>query len=176
MRRINRPHPLQYNGRSKSESVAKEQGMSTQSSTATERRQGSQDLVGKLVTERTEMLATFCRLAGIEPYNASDKSVQTLLQEFCQILVDYVAAGHFAVYERILEGKERRREVSDIAAEVYERIAQTTDMALDFNDKYDCEDHCTALDSLSKDLSKLGEELALRIELEDKLLTAMARR
>lgn len=150
--------------------------MSTQSSTATERRQGSQDLVGKLVTERTEMLATFCRLAGIEPYNASDKSVQTLLQEFCQILVDYVAAGHFAVYERILEGKERRREVSDIAAEVYERIAQTTDMALDFNDKYDCEDHCTALDSLSKDLSKLGEELALRIELEDKLLTAMARR
>jgi len=150
--------------------------MTTLSSISKERRSGSQDLVAKLVTERTEMLATFCRLAGIEPYNASDKSVQTLLQEFCQILVDYVAAGHFAVYERILEGKERRREVSDIAAEVYERIAQTTDMALDFNDKYDCEDHCTALDSLSKDLSKLGEELALRIELEDKLLTAMARR
>jgi regulator of sigma D len=150
--------------------------MTTLSSISTERRSGSQDLVAKLVTERTEMLATFCRLAGIEPYNASDKSVQTLLQEFCQILVDYVAAGHFAVYERILEGKERRREVSDIAAEVYERIAQSTDMALDFNDKYDCEDHCTALDSLSKDLSKLGEELALRIELEDKLLTAMARR
>jgi len=150
--------------------------MSTQSSAAKERRLGSQDLVAKLVTERTEMLVTYCRLAGIEPYSASDKSVQTLLQEFCQILVDYVAAGHFAVYERILEGKERRQEVSVIAAEVYERIAQSTDMALDFNDKYDCEDHCTALDSLSKDLSKLGEEIALRIELEDKLLTAMARR
>lgn len=150
--------------------------MSTLSSAAKERRHGSQDLVGKLVAERTEMLATFCRLAGIEPYSANDKSVQTLLQEFCQILVDYVAAGHFAVYERILEGKERRKEVADIAAEVYERIAQSTDMALDFNDKYDCEDHCTVLDSLSKDLSQLGEELALRIELEDKLLTAMARR
>jgi regulator of sigma D len=150
--------------------------MSTLSSISKERRSGSQDLVAKLITERTEMLATFCRLAGIEPYSAADKSVQTLLQEFCQILVDYVAAGHFAVYERILEGKERRREVADIAAQVYERIAQSTDMALDFNDKYDCEDHCTALDSLSRDLSKLGEELALRIELEDKLLTAMARR
>jgi regulator of sigma D len=150
--------------------------MSTQSSAAKERRRGSQDLVGKLVTERTEMLATFCRLAGVEPYSANDKSVQTLLQEFCQILVDYVAAGHFAVYERILEGKERRQEVANIAAQVYERIAQSTDMALDFNDKYDCEDQCTVLDSLSKDLSKLGEELALRIELEDKLLTAMARR
>ncbi len=150
--------------------------MSTPSSVAKERRRGSQDLVGKLVTERTEMLATFCRLAGIEPYNVNDKSVQTLLQEFCQILVDYVAAGHFAVYERILEGKERRQDVADIAAGVYERIAQSTDMALDFNDKYDCEDHCTELDSLSRDLSKLGEEIALRIELEDKLLSAMARR
>jgi len=150
--------------------------MSTLSSITKERRSGSQDLVAKLITERTEMLATFCRLAGIEPYSAADKSVQTLLQEFCQILVDYVAAGHFAVYERILEGKERRREVADIAAQVYERIAQSTDMVLDFNDKYDCEDHCTALDSLSRDMSRLGEELALRIELEDKLLSAMARR
>jgi len=150
--------------------------MSKQGSVTKERRQGSQDLVGKLVAERTEMLATYFRLAGIKSYSASDKSVQTLLQEFCQILVDYVAAGHFAVYERILEGKERRQEVADIAAEVYERIARATDMALDFNDKYDCEDHCTALDSLSKDLSKLGEELTVRIELEDKLLTAMARR
>jgi len=49
-------------------------------------------------------------------------------------------------------------------------------MALDFNDKYDCEDHCTVLDTLSRDLSRLGEEIAQRIELEDKLLTAMARR
>ena len=150
--------------------------MSTLSSITKERRSGSQDLVSKLIAERTEMLITFCRLAGIEPYKATDKTVQLLLQEFCQILVDYVAAGHFAVYERILEGKERRREVADIAAEVYERIAQSTDMVLDFNDKYDCEDHCTELGSLAKDLSKLGEELALRIELEDKLLSAMARR
>lgn len=145
------------------------------SATSQERRSGSQDLVGKLITERTEMLATFCRLAGIEPYTP-DKPVQKLLQEFCQILVDYVAAGHFALYERIVEGKERRQEVADLAANIYTRIAKTTDTALDFNDKYDCEDHCTALESLAGDLSNLGEELAARIELEDKLLTAMTRR
>jgi len=145
------------------------------SSAAQERRRGSQDLVAKLVTERTEMLATFCRLAGIEPYTP-DKPVQQLLQEFCQILVDYVAAGHFALYERIVAGKERRREIADLAAEVYPRIATSTDVALDFNDKYDCEDHCTALDALGTDLSRLGEELAVRIELEDRLLAAMARR
>ena len=144
-------------------------------STIKERRGSSQDMFAKLVAERTEMLATFCRLAGIEPYTA-DKSVQQLLQEFCQILVDYVAAGHFALYERIVEGKERRREVAELAAEVYPRITQTTDLALDFNDKYDCGDHCTVLDSLSADLSRLGEELAMRIELEDRLLSSMTRR
>jgi regulator of sigma D len=149
--------------------------MGTQSSAAKERRQGSQALVAKLVTERTQMLVTFCRLAGIEPYTAVTP-VQKLLQEFCQILVDYVAAGHFALYERILEGKERRQEVADIAGEIYERIAQSTQNALDFNDKYDCGDHCTELDSLSQDLSRLGEDIALRVELEDRLLSAMNRR
>lgn len=139
------------------------------------RNQEGGDLVAKLVTERTEMLATFCRLAGIEPY-LPDKPVQKMLQDFCQILVDYVAAGHFALYERIVEGKERRQEVANVAARAYPRIARTTDMALDFNDKYDCEDHCTALDSLSADLSQLGEELAIRIELEDELLASMIRR
>lgn len=149
--------------------------MTTLSPVTKDRRRGSQDLVAKLVAERTEMLSTFCRLAGIEPYTA-DKPVQKLLQEFCQILVDYVAAGHFALYERIVEGKERRREVAQLAAEIYPRIAKTTDAALDFNDKYDCEDHCTVLDGLSADLSHLGEELAVRIELEDRLLAAMTRR
>jgi regulator of sigma D len=149
----------------------------------TERRRGSQDMASKLIAERTEMLATYCRLAGVDPFNAdkpvqkpADKPVQKLLQEFCQILVDYVAAGHFALYERIVEGKERRRTVSDLAAEIYPRIAKTTDVALDFNDKYDCEDHCTALDSLSADLSRLGEELAVRIDLEDRLLALISER
>lgn len=149
--------------------------MGTLSSTAKERRQGSQDLVAKLIKERTEMLVTFCRLAGIEPYTV-EKSVQKLIQEFCQILVDYVAAGHFALYERILEGKERRQEVAAIAGNIYTRIAQSTQNALDFNDKYDCGDHCTELESLSQDLSRLGEDLAMRIELEDRLLGAMSRR
>jgi regulator of sigma D len=150
--------------------------MSTpQGSVTKDRRSGSQELVAKLVAERTQMLVTFCQLAGIEPYTAV-APVQKLLQDFCQILVDYVAAGHFALYERILEGKERRQEVADIAAKIYSRIAQSTQNALDFNDKYDCGDHCTQLDSLSQDLSRLGEDLALRIELEDQLLSAMNRR
>lgn len=150
--------------------------MTSPTSVAQERRGRSQDLVNKLVAERTEMLATFCKLAGIEPYTPDHEPVQKMLQAFCQILVDYIAAGHFALYERIAEGKERRQEVRDVAERVYPRIMKSTDAALDFNDKYDCEDHCTALDSLAADLSRLGEELAARIELEDRLLATILRR
>lgn len=140
-----------------------------------ERRGHSQELVDKLVAERTEMLVIFCRLAGVEPY-APTRPVQKLLQSFCQILVDYIAAGHFALYERIVEGTERREGVGNLAGRLYPRIAESTEMALDFNDKYDCEDHCTELNSLSRDLSHLGEELAARIELEDKLIKGLTRR
>ena len=141
---------------------------------AEERRTGSQELVQKLITERTEMLSLYCQLAGLEPYannkNSRTKPSQELLQKFCQVLVDYIAAGHFSLYERIVNGTERRQQISALAENLYPRIAKSTESALDFNDKYDCGDSCEIAASFSDDLSRLGEELAARIELEDKLL------
>ena len=147
--------------------------------TSSERRNRSRDHISKMVAERTEMFKLFCRLAGVDPYasdagsHKSSKSVQKLLQEFCQILVDYIAAGHFALYERIANGTERRSSVLALAEKHYARIAETAEAALTFNDKYDCGDHCEALDDLHEDLDKLGKELAERIELEDKLIDAL---
>jgi regulator of sigma D len=137
-----------------------------------DRRAGTHKMIGKLQAERTEMLVLYCRVAGLEPFTAV-KPVQVLLQEFCQILIDYIASGHFILYERIANGTERRQRVAKLAEELYPRIARATEVALDFNDKYDCEDHCDVMDSLAGDLSRLGEELAVRIELEDRLLATM---
>ena len=144
-----------------------------------DRRERSRDHIAKMVAERTEMFAIFCRLAGVDPYasdagsHKSNKSVQKLLQEFCQILVDYIAAGHFALYERIADGTERRGSVLALAEKHYARIAETAEAALVFNDKYDCGDHCEDLNDLHEDLDRLGKELAERIELEDKLIDAL---
>ncbi len=137
-----------------------------------ERRSGSLSFVKNLLDERTEMLVLYCRLVGVEPDDEPKRrsSAQRLLQEFCQVLVDYIAAGHFGLYERIAEGSERRQALAALAAQYYPRIAETTDAALAFNDKYDCEDHCQITPELAKDLSRLGEQLAVRIELEDQLL------
>jgi regulator of sigma D len=137
-----------------------------------ERRRG--DVVKSLVVERTEMLVTYCRLAGVEPFNPPTKSVHELLQEFCQVLVDYIAAGHFTLYDRLGGKNERRKELREIAERVYPRIAESTDAALTFNDKYS-EGNGSLLE-LSRDLSKLGEEIAVRIDLEDKLIGVITSR
>ncbi len=132
-------------------------------------------MVQKLLAERQEMLSIFCRVAGLEPFKGSTPSVDEL-QEFCQVLVDYSAFGHFEIYERIVDGRERRTRVVEIAREVYPRIAEASEVAVEFNDKYDSSDHTLDLHELDRDLGKLGEELAVRIEMEDRIIEALTSR
>ena len=141
----------------------------------TERREGTHEMVRKLLNERQEMLAMFCRVAGLEPFSDSKPSVD-VLQEFCQVLVDYSAFGHFEIYERIVAGRERRAQVVEVAREVYPRIAEASEVAVEFNDKYDASDHTLDLNQLEHDLGKLGEELAIRIEMEDRIIQALTSR
>ncbi|GMR08647.1 MAG: Rsd/AlgQ family anti-sigma factor [Gammaproteobacteria bacterium] len=140
-----------------------------------ERRHGTMELVNKLTEERAQMLLLFCRVAGVEPYydKPNRSNLQPLLQQLCQVLIDYMAVGHFSLYERIINGHERRKEIGNIAEALYPRISQTTEVALDFNDKYDCEDHCDISRDFEKDLSTLGEALAIRIDAEDQLVKAI---
>ncbi len=140
-----------------------------------ERRSGTQDLVEKLLAERREMLVLFCRVAGLEPYTAERPTIR-LLQEFCQVLVDYSAFGHFEIYDRIASGRERRASVVQAAEQVYERVADASELAVEFNDKYDADDHALRLAELPEDLSQLGEALALRIESEDRIIDALLSR
>ena len=140
-----------------------------------ERRGGTRDILKKLIVERTAMFAMYCRLAGLKPFDdeRNPTSAREMLQRFCQLLVDYIAACHFGIYERIASGKERRREIAKLAEDLYPRIAESTASALEFNDKYDTIDSYELTASFAPDLSRLGEELAARIELEDQLISRM---
>ncbi len=149
--------------------------MSNQTEVRTERRVRTQEMINKLLEERQEMLVLFCQVASLEPYTQSNP-VKPKLQEFCQVLVDYIAFGHFEVYERIAQGKERRARVVQVAEKIYPKLAEATEVAVAFNDKYDTSEIDPLLENLPKDLSTLGEELAARIELEDRLVGAMLAR
>ena len=60
-----------------------------------------------------------------------------------------------------------------MASRIYSKIAEATDFAVAFNDKYDALTHTEPLDHLNEDLCKLGEEIAMRIDVEDQLVDAL---
>ena len=92
------------------------------------------------------------------------------LRNFNQQLVDYTAMGHFEIYERIIDGKERRGNIKLVADRVYPKISLSTEAIVDFNDKYEGADESDSLTDLYRDLSTIGEAMAERIEAEDELL------
>ena len=145
---------------------------------ANERRTQSHNLIGDLVSTRTEMLTLYSKLASKKPFT-EEEAVTELLQEFCEIMVDYTASAHFRLYRFLDERIERRRGVLRIAEVIYPRVIDTTQAIVDFNDRYDGTNTNFDPNSLEQDLSWLGERLAERIELEDQLievLTAPRRR
>lgn len=133
-----------------------------------ERRARAGSLVKKMLAERSELLSLLMQFSQAETGRAA-RTDPDVLQEFCQVLVDYIAAGHFGLYERILSGQERRRDVAQLAAGLLPRLEQTTEVAMAFNEKYAPDSGDADLARLSEDLSELGEELTTRFELEDRL-------
>ncbi len=137
-----------------------------------ERRSESQQLIEHMLKERNELFSLLLKVSSEssseEPFNSKSD-----LEEFVQLLVDYIAAAHFGLYQRIAEGKERRKAVSELAVKIYPRIEQTTETALAFDEKYSSENDGNDLSDLKSDLSRLCEELSTRIELEDQLIDTM---
>jgi len=96
------------------------------------------------------------------------------LQKFCEILVDYVSAGHFEVYEQLTNeakafGDERGLE---LAEKIYPRLDVITEVALAFNDRCDKGD-CSDGEVVAVELKKLGGLLHERFELEDCLIEVL---
>lgn len=135
-----------------------------------ERRRYSTHLINNMLDERKQLLALLLQLSELDG-NDPDESDSELVQDFCQVLVDYIAAGHFGLYQRIASGTERRREVVELSKNIYGDIEKSTQAALEFNEKYDSENR--NLSSLPQDLSSLGEQLTTRIELEDQLIARL---
>ena len=130
-------------------------------------------MINELLTERQQLLAMFCQVAGIGN-ETSDDDRYGLLQRFCELLVDYSALWHFEIFKYIREHGDSFKHALDIADRYEGRIVQTSELVVAFNDKYDAASKPHLLESLESDLSKLGEELAARIEAEDQILSAMA--
>lgn len=122
--------------------------------------------------ERQELIVLYCSVCGVHQQIIESPTKIQRLKTFCQILVDYCSAGHFEVFpELIKHAATRGEESSTTANSLLGKIQDTTDISLDFNDRYETEElPPEVLEPLSRHLSKLGEALELRFHYEDQLV------
>ncbi|RUO76591.1 sigma D regulator [Idiomarina tyrosinivorans] len=147
--------------------------MLSRSEQAKKRWGGSHQAVDHWLSERAELLVKYCTLAGLPPYERSARQLPEVdeIRDFCGVLVDYVSTGHFEVYDQIVRESSRKgRELDELAEELFPLISDTTEIALDFNDRYGALENTDNCSQFDRDLSALGEAIELRLEFEDRLL------
>lgn len=138
-----------------------------------EKKQQAYQLIAELKSERQEVWSLYCHVAGLLPF-AANQSVRKKLARFSEILVDYVSLGHFGICECLFTGTDSQDPALSTAKAIYPALSHTTEAAVLFIDKYENGTASTAiLDDLKQDLSALGESLAKRIDLEDRLCELM---
>ncbi|MBY6187767.1 sigma D regulator [Marinobacter hydrocarbonoclasticus] len=140
---------------------------------------GSSTLIDHWLESRRQLLIHYCQLAGLPPYegNKGELPEEAHIQQFCNLLVDYVSEGHFEVYDQVVSACEKNGEQSKTLAQtLFPKIAGSTDAALDFNDKYTNGVSDDIMMELDQDLSHLGQKMEERFGFEDRLLEALFQR
>ena len=101
--------------------------------------------------------------------------LQPRQQSLCELLVDYVSAGHFEVFHQLINEAESFGDGSGALAEkLMPAIGDTTEVILAYEEKYSGDAEFP--DTLERDLSALGEVLESRFVLEDRLIAGLHNR
>lgn len=140
--------------------------------TAQERWGGVSEIIDHWLEERQQLISIFVGL----PQKEVAEDLTKHIQEFSQVLMDYISSGHFEVYEQLLkEGSEFNDGSLEKAQGLFPKIQISTDAALDFNDGYSNFEGQTLKDmhELTVQLSSLGEALEERFALEDQMIEVL---
>lgn len=145
--------------------------MLNQLESLTERVGGSNKLVDHWLLVRKQLLVSYYNLVGIKPGKGSYMQLnEKALDDFCHNLVEYLSAGHFNIYERIISEMEGTSPLL-AATQLYPQLEANTVELMNYYDSslenaID-DDNCL---EFQQALSDIGEALAARFMLEDKLI------
>lgn len=141
---------------------------------ANERWGGVSKILDTWLQQRQELIVEFCTVSGVHALaSAAGKNKQHNVQHFCELMVDYVSAGHFEVYDHLIQEAEEFDDGSalDAAKLLYPKISATTERVLSFNDNLEAMLNTEQnAPTLARELSLIGETLVSRFELEDQLV------
>ncbi len=139
---------------------------------AKERWGGVSDIIDTWLEERQTLISLFVHL----PEQQINHDLNNKVQSFCQVLMDYLSSGHFEVYEQLLlEGSDFADGSLEEGQSLLPKIQASTDVALDFNDDFSnlLDPSVQKIREFSERLSKLGEALEERFELEDHMIAIL---
>lgn len=152
--------------------------MTVESNEARDQWQRIESLVQHWLEERRRLLYLLCAVRGIRGLTFDGVPVHYRVQQFCQVLMDYISAGHFEVYRELVhEARCFNSENAERAGQILQRLEDSTDEALAFNEDFASPESCDAqLDTLPRRLSNLLEKLEERFALEDQLIVSIHQR
>ncbi|WP_114196071.1 sigma D regulator [Edaphovirga cremea] len=143
----------------------------------TQRVGGSNELIDQWLCAREELLVAYYALIGLKPNKEKHTPLnENALENFCHCLVDYLSAGHFHVYDRIVKdvvGADSSAML--ITSKIYPALQQNTATIMAFHDSYtDTHIDDDQVYDLHQALSDIGEALEARFIQEDQLITLAA--
>ncbi len=131
-----------------------------------------ENLLTAWLKERREVLARYTEIVVATDLSREDSDLAPRQMRFCEVLMDYVSAGHFEVFKGLLDEAEAYGDDSiTLARELIPRIGDTTEVILAYDEKYS--QATRQPETLERDLSALGEVLETRFELEDRLIAGL---
>lgn len=132
-------------------------------------------LIKHWLKERQELIVLYCKVDGLKEFTPQDTPIAVKVQALCQVLIDYVSAGHFEIYDRLLrEAEEFNDDYQDLIARILPQIEKSTSLALEFNDRYATVELCEkSMNTLARDLNALGLVMVERFDLEDQLIASL---
>ncbi len=131
-----------------------------------------EDLLTRWLKERREVLGKYTEIAVTLDSSLSDENLQQRQQGLCELLVDYVSAGHFEVFHELIDEAESFADGSNtMAGKLMPAIADTTEVIMAYEEKYSAAQGHQG--KVKRDLSALGEALESRFVLEDQLIAGL---
>jgi len=152
--------------------------MTVESNEALDQWQRIEAMVQHWLEERRRLLYLLCAVRGIRGLTFDGVPVHYRVQQFCQVLMDYISAGHFEIYrELVREARCFDDDNGERVGKILQELEDSTDEALAFNEDFESPESCDALlDQLPRRLSNLLEKLEERFALEDQLIVSIHQR
>ena len=130
----------------------------------------AQASVESLLRSRVETLSRYKEVMSFQPFEQSD-ILREVLEDFCESMVDYTARAHFKLYNFLDDSKTHYTRLQ--TENMYADLVDNTQQLLDFHDKYNCDNAQLDCEKLKACLNQVGELLAERLLLEDRLIDAI---